>query len=996
MHALAALFFLLPTVAEPPVSLTASDGTGLALTGYDVDTVIVGPLAFTELRLAFDNPQNRVIEGRFRLVLPEGAAISRFAMKIDGQYQEGEVVEKQAARRAYEDALHRNQDPALLEQASPTEFSARVFPIPAKGRKELIVSWSQELPSSSAPWRLALQGLPEIGQFKARVRQGGQEVIAQKKARYVPSADLVVPPSSSSSPSAAGVLRAGDVVVARVKPTLSAAAVDLPGTIILLDTSASRGLGERGDRQLVGQLVKKLLAAQPSLSSTTLSVLAFDQVTAPLYSGTFGAFTDAKLTARRALGASDLAGAFAAAAAIAKDKSLGRVILISDGVVTAGKDGDALVQSMSALKAAGVKRMDAVAVGALADNATLRLLVSQTLPQEGVVLPAAGAVDVDRLAARLRLQAKSKLAVEVKGATWVWPRELNGVQPGDEFMVTAELPAPIAKVDITVGGSAVTVGATDTSAPAPMLRRAWARAKIERLQAARAQEQSAAAKKELAEQIVKVSVDHRVLSSLTALVVLETEADYARFGIARNALTDILVINDQGLALMKRTAIVVPQPIKAPEPPKQRSEKSATKKKSMSRDDSAAKSAADADGDALADSADEESESSPAEGGAQAPSRSAGRSSPPPPPSARAPSAPSPAPQAEPVPVMASESERSRERRAPADMAASEDRAEVQAPPKVEPYTGTFLEVMKLLRAKNMNAAEQKARGWREENKGDILALLALGEVYEAKGDVVEAGRAYGALIDLYADRADIRRLAGARLDRLSAKNTAAKALWPLAEDTWRRAAQDRPDHPQGPRGYAWSLARQGRYAEAMVVIDEARTRGQPSGRFAGVDRILNDDLALMAAAWAGAEPSRKPELEKRLKAAGVPWESAPSLRFVLWWETDANDVDFHIHDGKKNHAYYSQRDLKTGGSLYADVTTGFGPECFTIPNAPTAYPYRLEAHYYSRGPMGFGMGAMRVVQHDGKGGIVVEDRPFIIMVDGAYVDLGVVKGPLK
>jgi len=45
----------------------------------------------------------------------QGASISRFAMKVNGAWQEGEVVEKQAARRAYEDFLHRKQDPALLE-----------------------------------------------------------------------------------------------------------------------------------------------------------------------------------------------------------------------------------------------------------------------------------------------------------------------------------------------------------------------------------------------------------------------------------------------------------------------------------------------------------------------------------------------------------------------------------------------------------------------------------------------------------------------------------------------------------------------------------------------------------------------------------------------------------------------------------------------------------------------------------------------------------------
>ena len=67
-------------------------------------------------------------------------------MKVNGVWQEGEVVEKQAARRAYEDFLHRKQDPALMEKAEGNQFTARVFPIPAKGVKHLVVSFSQELP----------------------------------------------------------------------------------------------------------------------------------------------------------------------------------------------------------------------------------------------------------------------------------------------------------------------------------------------------------------------------------------------------------------------------------------------------------------------------------------------------------------------------------------------------------------------------------------------------------------------------------------------------------------------------------------------------------------------------------------------------------------------------------------------------------------------------------------------------------------------------------
>ncbi len=77
-------------------------------------------------------------------------------------------------------------------------------------------------------------------------------------------------------------------------------------------------------------------------------------------------------------------------------------------------------------------------------------------------------------------------------------------------------------------------------------------------------------------------------------------------------------------------------------------------------------------------------------------------------------------------------------------------------------------------------------------------------------------------------------------------------------------------------------------------------------------------------------------------------------------------------------------------------MTTGYGPECFNVP-APErrpAAPYRLAAHYYRRGPMGYGMGTVQVVAHDGKGGIAIEPRPFVVMADDAMIDLGEVPGP--
>jgi len=155
-------------VAPAPISLTASDGAGLDLVSLTANAVVEDPLAFTELHLTFRNPENRVREGRFRITLPAGATLSRFAMRIGDRWQEGEVVEQQAARVAYEDFLHHKQDPALLEAEAGNEFSARVFPIPAAATKEIIISYAQELTRAGEPYRLPLRGLPRLGTLAIR------------------------------------------------------------------------------------------------------------------------------------------------------------------------------------------------------------------------------------------------------------------------------------------------------------------------------------------------------------------------------------------------------------------------------------------------------------------------------------------------------------------------------------------------------------------------------------------------------------------------------------------------------------------------------------------------------------------------------------------------------------------------------------------------------------------------------------------------------------
>jgi hypothetical protein len=130
---------------KAPIALSTTDGNGLVLRSVRAHAVIDGPLALTELELAFDNPEDRVREGRFTIALPDGASISRLAMMIRDQWMEGEVVRRLQARQVYETHLRPVRDPALLERDAGNVFSARVFPIEPRARKRLIVTYAQEV-----------------------------------------------------------------------------------------------------------------------------------------------------------------------------------------------------------------------------------------------------------------------------------------------------------------------------------------------------------------------------------------------------------------------------------------------------------------------------------------------------------------------------------------------------------------------------------------------------------------------------------------------------------------------------------------------------------------------------------------------------------------------------------------------------------------------------------------------------------------------------------
>jgi tetratricopeptide (TPR) repeat protein len=983
-----------PSAPAAPIQLTASDGTGLTLVALEVNGVLEPPLAFTELHLTFENPREQTIEGRFRIALPPGAALSRFAMKSGDAWQEGEVVERQRARQVYEDYLHRKQDPALLEQEEGNEFSARVFPIPARSRKELIVSYSHSLARADEPYVLPLLGLSQIGRLDIRVLLGerpaaeapasnlGGEVSDRRmvelhKRDWTPDRDLLI--GQNRVASRAG-LRHENLAVVRVSAPVEAVPQEIAGLYVLVDSSASRALGYATQVRRVAELIGGLRDGRDGTGGKIpVGIAAFDQEVAPVFEGEAGAFGETELrqlASRRPLGASDLNRALAWLAERLHGK-YPRVLLVTDGVATAGEtETQALKAAVHALGAKGVERLDVLAVGGLRDEAVLRELTTGNLPHDGQRID--GDAPLPEIARRLTLRCRSGIRVEVEGAAWVWPETLDGVQPGDERLVFADLPKG-SPLRLSLDGKRVALSGELASVERPLLERAWAQARIERMLHLRdnAPAGDADLRKALSLTIVELSVKHRVLSPFTAMLVLETADDYARFGLDRKALADILTVGPGGLEVLARSSSSLHRPDSI--------EVAAPKMEAPDLDGETVLSSVAEEAEGVEGGSPEGEMDQAVEGGVEGgvaggvPGGVAGGviggvPSPEPVESVEIPPPPSPPAMAAPRPVSVEDARRPPE----------PDVEKVQ----VSPYTGHFAEVMQYLADGRIKQARTLAESWSTEAPGDVLALLALGEAWEAAGEKDAAARAYGSIIDLFPSRVDMRRLAGERLERLGETGLG------LAIDTYRKAVADRPDHPSGHRLLAWALLRAGHPEEAFGALEAGLEQQYPGGRFAGVDRVLREDLGLLAAAWLRAEPSRREEVLDRLRDKGARIETEPSLRFVLSWETDANDVDLHVYDRLGGHAYYSARNLPSGGELFADVTTGYGPECFAVtrPEAKKAAPYRIGIHYYSRGPMGYGMGLVQVVRYDGKGGIQVDSRPFVVMVDQAMVDVGSVE----
>lgn len=113
--------------------LTPSDGSlpPLNLKEQHVNVVVEDGYAVTTVEQVFHNPHARDLEAIYSFPVPEHGAVGEFTMWIDGKPVTGEVLEKQEARRVYEEEKRAGRDAGITEKDRYKTFDISVSPVRA-------------------------------------------------------------------------------------------------------------------------------------------------------------------------------------------------------------------------------------------------------------------------------------------------------------------------------------------------------------------------------------------------------------------------------------------------------------------------------------------------------------------------------------------------------------------------------------------------------------------------------------------------------------------------------------------------------------------------------------------------------------------------------------------------------------------------------------------------------------------------------------------------
>jgi uncharacterized protein YfaP (DUF2135 family) len=173
--------------------------------------------------------------------------------------------------------------------------------------------------------------------------------------------------------------------------------------------------------------------------------------------------------------------------------------------------------------------------------------------------------------------------------------------------------------------------------------------------------------------------------------------------------------------------------------------------------------------------------------------------------------------------------------------------------------------------------------------------------------------------------------------------------------------------------------------SETLIVIESPR-QGFSTSRVQVVRGRIEDSSLIRAAAIINGIPQTIPVSAGTFSFSMVPspgmntieiqannskkaisfYAQVPKrdIKILLTWDTPT-DVDLWVIDPAGDRCYYGANSTPSGGNLDVDVTTGFGPETFTMAKAMPG-TYSVQCQYYSSAESPITRGRVFVILNEG------------------------------
>ena len=113
--------------------------------GTKVDMEISGLVAEVTVEQRFKNTSTDWVEGKYVFPLPETAAVNAMEIRIGERVIVGEIHEKQAAKKIYEQAKQSGRRTALVEQNRPNMFTSKVANIGPDEEISVVITYLEKV-----------------------------------------------------------------------------------------------------------------------------------------------------------------------------------------------------------------------------------------------------------------------------------------------------------------------------------------------------------------------------------------------------------------------------------------------------------------------------------------------------------------------------------------------------------------------------------------------------------------------------------------------------------------------------------------------------------------------------------------------------------------------------------------------------------------------------------------------------------------------------------